>query len=748
MPMRNILFSLLLLCSATLSAQTIDNPSFKTRSGSIHNIARIEQTPECTRVYIHAIFRPHWWISVGRDVYLEDAVSGTCYKLKRSEGIELNKETYMPDSGMMDFVLEFEPLAKGTETIHMKDSTDNEGNTYDISLVPEKKKQQQPIERIRGNWYTTDGSHRWAYGVYDSITIADNRVYTNLQVRRKGKRTELTLQEKGGTETCCLTFTTQRDGTCRIQTEGGEARTFTRQKPETPDYSLANLKEPFLRTDTACVQGYIDGYDPRLGFNTGMIYLSNELTRMDYPTVVQIEPDGSFFSKFVLTHPIESFISLEAGNSIPFFIEPGDTLTMYVDWEDLLARSRARDYDFPLKNMEYMGSAAPMAYLLDAFSPQISYGYNQLNKAIKTLTPPQYSDRMNTLAARWMQKADSVSTRHKLTPAATRLLHNKVWLQAGLSLLDYTDNRKYEALTDSTNKVLQIPADDSFYKFLQKVPVDEETALCDRQFDIFINRFEYMQPVERILYQFYESNMQWSDSLKKIGKTDEEVLESYDENLKNVKLKQRAFVEQQCGVSNPLFWQIACLRQFAQELKHIPDESEGSDNLAKLRPQLSHLFLLAEAEQYFKMTYQEGATYQLPEGKATEIFRSIIHNHPNKVLFVDFWATTCGPCRSGIEHSAELRKQYKNHPEFQFIYITNEAESPKKAYQAYVDKHLKGEACYYLSGSDYHYLRQLFRFNGIPHYVLVEKDGSILRKEVEIYNLKTFLEKRFGKTEK
>ena len=113
----------------------------------------------------------------------------------------------------------------------------------------------------------------------DSITIADNRVYTNLQVRRKGKRTELTLQEKGSTVTRQLTFTTQRDGTCRIQTEDGEARTFTRQKPETPDYSLANLREPFLRTDTACVQGYIDGYDPRLGFNTGMIYLSNELTQ-------------------------------------------------------------------------------------------------------------------------------------------------------------------------------------------------------------------------------------------------------------------------------------------------------------------------------------------------------------------------------------------------------------------------------------------------------------------------------------
>lgn len=44
--MKATLFCILLVLSGILSAQTIDNPPFKARSGSISNITRIERTPE------------------------------------------------------------------------------------------------------------------------------------------------------------------------------------------------------------------------------------------------------------------------------------------------------------------------------------------------------------------------------------------------------------------------------------------------------------------------------------------------------------------------------------------------------------------------------------------------------------------------------------------------------------------------------------------------------------------------------
>lgn len=149
--MKATLFCILLVLSGILSAQTIDNPPFKARSGSISNITRIERTPESTRVYIHAIFRPHWWIKEKGTSYLEDATTGKKYKFKGAEGIEINKEVYMPDSGEKDYVLIFEPLPEETQTIHLLSPTNYEGNTYDISLIPQKGKNTPPLAAVKGN---------------------------------------------------------------------------------------------------------------------------------------------------------------------------------------------------------------------------------------------------------------------------------------------------------------------------------------------------------------------------------------------------------------------------------------------------------------------------------------------------------------------------------------------------------------------------------------------------------------------
>ena len=737
--MKTLLSCLLLLLSGLLTAQTIENPTFKARNGSIRNITRIERTPEYTKVYIHAIFRPHWWIMEDGENYLEDAATGKRYAQTGAEGIELKKETFMPDSGQMDFVLLFEPLPKETQTIHLIAPNDNESNTYDISLVPADPKRPSPLKQVEGNWFADDAQGSWTYGVHDSLVILNNRLYDLTDCRKKGKRIVLTARSRTDGSTVTLQLTPRKDGSCLIAPDGAETRRYVRTRPETAAAETDKGYENFFRRDSVCLQGYLDGYDPRLGFDSGILYLKDEITRQDYPTVVPINPDGSFQCSFLLRHPVCENLIIRNNIDIPFYAEPGDTVTLYIDWEDVMARSRARDMNYPLSHTAYMGKRPDLSYLATTLNKYFQYPYNQLSEAQKTLTPAQFQERLKPVIDQWQQQADSLCRLYAPSQKAVSLIRNQKATQTGMAYFDFQMDRSYYAQQDTTNQILKVQPDASYYDFLKEMPLNEQSVLVNYGTEFFINRFEYMGPLSISLQE--QINMQNDEAFQ--------ALPSEERQLQlqlRFSEKKDSIVNSLCAAPSPLLWQIARMRSLRSALPQVLTQRRYAEAfLGQLEKTVTHPYLRATARELLEEQFPDtpATSYQLPEGKATDIFRRIIAPHAGKVLFVDFWATTCGPCRGGIQATAPLREQYRNHPEFQFVYITSEAESPLKDYTEYVEKHLKGEACYRLGDTDYKYMRQLFRFNGIPHYVVVEKDGSISTEEVGAHNLADFLKRRF-----
>lgn len=131
---------------------------------------------------------------------------------------------------------------------------------------------------------------------------------------------------------------------------------------------------------------------------------------------------------------------------------------------------------------------------------------------------------------------------------------------------------------------------------------------------------------------------------------------------------------------------------------------------------------------------------EIPKTEADKLFAGIMQKYKAKVVYVDFWATWCGPCRSGIERIKPLKEEMKD-KDIVFVYLTNQS-SPEQTYSAMIPD-IKGEH-YRLSTDEWNYLAEKFNISGIPHYVLVNKNGEIINPKLGQHDnesLKVILEK-------
>ncbi len=76
-----------------------------------------------------------------------------------------------------------------------------------------------------------------------------------------------------------------------------------------------------------------------------------------------------------------------------------------------------------------------------------------------------------------------------------------------------------------------------------------------------------------------------------------------------------------------------------------------------------------------------------------------------------------------MPHSSILRNDYKD-KEVIFIYLCNRS-TPERWKATIAEKKIEGEH-YYLSDDQYNVLKYKFQIQGIPRYILVDKEGGII----------------------
>ena len=96
-----------------------------------------------------------------------------------------------------------------------------------------------------------------------------------------------------------------------------------------------------------------------------------------------------------------------------------------------------------------------------------------------------------------------------------------------------------------------------------------------------------------------------------------------------------------------------------------------------------------------------------------------------KLVYVDFWATWCGPCQDEIPHLKKLEKQYHD-KEIVFLSVSLDPDNLKKEWKEMIKKESLAGVQVRSQGGFKSNAAQQYGILGIPTFLLIGKQGEII----------------------
>lgn len=241
---------------------------------------------------------------------------------------------------------------------------------------------------------------------------------------------------------------------------------------------------------------------------------------------------------------------------------------------------------------------------------------------------------------------------------------------------------------------------DSYFDFIAKIPEATETLKSLPDIYLYKYEIEYLRKNQSI-----ENIPDFLDFIE--GNTGNKDLADY---LKAIYIKGL--------IENPSYWQKH-EKLFNTEVLSQVLNSEKNNNYHYLIEHPSSSFY---ASQNGQIAYAFEA-----QDKYGDKFN--FKNLKGKVVFIDVWATWCGPCITHRPKVLEFNETYKNHNEVEILMIS--VDSSKDKWLSFLEKENResGNNLFIENG-----MRTKFGDNynikSIPRYILIGKDGKIINSNI------------------
>ncbi len=186
--------------------------------------------------------------------------------------------------------------------------------------------------------------------------------------------------------------------------------------------------------------------------------------------------------------------------------------------------------------------------------------------------------------------------------------------------------------------------------------------------------------------------------------------------------KVKEILKDDIGTDEGLFYDLLVSNSYAKQINNkTPLSNFQRQNIKSYFKNQSFVNILFDKDDESLKLISSSKARKINVTSPGNIMDSIISKYKGKVVFVDFWATWCGPCQRAMIESENVRNDFEN-KDVVFVYVTDPS-SPSYIWEQQIPK--IGGDHYYITEKEWNYLNKFYGFTAIPHYLIFDKSGIL-----------------------